>query len=75
MRVIFVNGTRLRPDQRSRLLGSKVFVWCDDPNATTEREMVAPVRARLPIMAQHLWRGADTPYADFARRVGMVGLP
>ncbi|WP_169814875.1 beta-N-acetylhexosaminidase [Nocardia crassostreae] len=72
---LFVNGTRLRPDQRARLLGSKVFVWCDDPNAKTELEMIAPVRARLPIMAQQLWRGTDTPYPDFTRRVGAVGLP
>lgn len=73
---LFVNGTRLRPDQRSRLLGSKLYVWCDDPIAMTEQQMIAPIHARLPIMAQQLWSGTrDIGYAEFVDRVRNVGDP
>ncbi|MCU1645976.1 MAG: glycoside hydrolase [Nocardia sp.] len=73
---LFVNGTRLRPDQRGQLLGSKLFVWADDPYAMTEQQMVDPVRARLPIMAQQLWAGTKgTSYPVFADQVRAVGIP
>lgn len=73
---LFVNGTRLRADQRDRLLGSKLFVWADDPNAMTEQQMVDPVRARLPIMAQQLWAGTKgNPYPVFVDQVRAVGNP
>ncbi|WP_067700681.1 beta-N-acetylhexosaminidase [Nocardia jejuensis] len=73
---LFVNGTRLRADQRDRLLGSKLHVWCDDPTAMTEQQMVGPVRERLPIMAQQLWSGTGgVAYAEFADRVRTVGVP
>lgn len=73
---LFVNGTRLRADQRSRLLGAKLFIFADDPNALTEQQMVAPVLARLPIMAQQLWAGTKSmAQAEFTDRVRAVGLP
>ncbi|MEV6774293.1 family 20 glycosylhydrolase [Nocardia sp. NPDC051030] len=73
---LFVNGTRLRADQSARLLGSKLSVWCDDPNAMTEAQMIAPIRARLPIMAQQLWSGTRAfGYPEFTDRVRATGLP
>ncbi|NNH74828.1 family 20 glycosylhydrolase [Nocardia uniformis] len=73
---LFVNGTRLRPDQRSQLLGSKLYVWCDDPTAMTEQQMVGPIQARLPIMAQQLWSGTGgVGYDEFTDRVRAVGSP
>ncbi|WP_327142529.1 beta-N-acetylhexosaminidase [Nocardia sp. NBC_01327] len=73
---LFVNGTRLRADQRDRLLGAKLSVWADDPNALTEQQMVDPVRARVPIMAQQLWAGTGgIPYPQFTERVRSVGTP
>ncbi|WP_280409631.1 beta-N-acetylhexosaminidase [Nocardia brasiliensis] len=73
---LFVNGSRLRPDQRAHLLGSKLHVWCDDPTAMTEEQMIAPVRERLPIMAQQLWSGTgNVGYLDFTERVRVLGVP
>ncbi|MGW4244638.1 family 20 glycosylhydrolase [Nocardia sp. NPDC004722] len=73
---LFVTGSRLRPDQRDRLLGSALNVWCDDPSALTEDQMVGSIRARLPIMAQQLWSGTGgLGYGEFADRVRAVGLP
>ncbi|MFI6867925.1 glycoside hydrolase family 20 protein [Nocardia sp. NPDC050406] len=73
---LFVNGTRLRPDQRDQLLGSKLYVWCDDPTAMTEQQMIGPIRARLPIMAQQLWSGTrDIAYPEFTDRVRTVATP
>ncbi|MEV6217433.1 glycoside hydrolase family 20 protein [Nocardia sp. NPDC051833] len=71
---LFVNGTRLRPDQRAQLLGSKLHVWADDPTTMTEQQMVAPVAARLPVMAQQLWTGTGgLGYGVFTDRVRAVG--
>ncbi|MFC9894596.1 family 20 glycosylhydrolase [Nocardia sp. NPDC127579] len=74
---LFVNGTRLRPEQRSRLTGSKLHIWCDDPTAMTEEQMVPSIRARLPIMAQQLWARppAGLTYSGFADHVRVVGVP
>ncbi|WP_228566025.1 glycoside hydrolase family 20 protein [Nocardia sp. SYP-A9097] len=73
---LFVNGTRLRPDQRGQLLGSKLFIFADDPFAKTEQEIVEPVHTRLPIMAQQLWAGTKSiGYGEFTGEVRMVGLP
>ncbi|MFE3190773.1 family 20 glycosylhydrolase [Nocardia sp. NPDC059240] len=73
---LFVNGSRLRPDQRDHLLGSALNIWCDDPTALTEDQMVAPIRARLPIMSQQLWSGtAGLGYSEFTDRVRTAGLP
>ncbi|MFD4440062.1 family 20 glycosylhydrolase [Nocardia sp. NPDC058519] len=73
---LFVNGTRLRQDQRERLLGSKLHVWCDDPTVMTEEQMVSPVRERLPVMAQQLWAGTGgAAYPEFVARVRMLGTP
>ncbi|MFC9473375.1 family 20 glycosylhydrolase [Nocardia sp. NPDC056952] len=73
---LFVNGTRLRPDQRERLLGSKLHVWCDDPTTMTEQQMVEPVAARLPVMAQQLWTGTGgRSYPEFANRARALTPP
>ncbi|MFE6860349.1 family 20 glycosylhydrolase [Nocardia sp. NPDC057668] len=71
---LFVNGQRLPDSDLPLLRGSMVFLWCDDPDAMTPGELIAPVRARLPIMAQHLWSGASgVPYAEFVNRAAAVG--
>ncbi|MBL1075815.1 beta-N-acetylhexosaminidase [Nocardia sp. 2] len=73
---LFVDGSRLRPDQRAMLTGSKLHVWCDDPTAMTEEQMVGPIRARLPIMAQQLWSGTGgAGYPEFTEYVRAVGIP
>ncbi|MFB7721879.1 glycoside hydrolase family 20 protein [Nocardia sp. NPDC056100] len=73
---LFVNGTRLRPDQQSQLLGAKLCIWADDPTTMTEQQMIAPVLTRLPIMAQQLWSGTkNIEYGEFTSAVRTVGLP
>ncbi|WP_068021414.1 beta-N-acetylhexosaminidase [Nocardia mexicana] len=73
---VFVTGARLRPDQRSRLLGAKLHIFCDDPTAMTEQQITAPVQERLPILAQQLWSGTDgIAYPDFTTRVRTTALP
>ncbi|QLY32186.1 family 20 glycosylhydrolase [Nocardia huaxiensis] len=74
---LFVNGVRLRAEQRSALTGSKLHVWCDDPTAMTEEQMVGPIRTRLPIMAQQLWSGTGglLTYPEFTEHVRILGVP
>lgn len=73
---LFVNGERLPESERHRLRGSMVFLWCDDPNAMSPAELVDPLRARLPVMAQRLWSGAGgVSYPEFLARANAVGWP
>ncbi|MFI1912048.1 family 20 glycosylhydrolase [Nocardia sp. NPDC020380] len=73
---LFVDGQRLPEAERSLLRGSMLFLWCDDPNALSPEQIVAPVRERLPIMAQQLWSGTGgISYPDFRSRTGAVGWP
>ncbi|MEV6098266.1 hypothetical protein [Nocardia sp. NPDC051981] len=53
-----------------------LFLWCDDPAALTPEQIVAPLRARLPVMAQQLWAGTGgIGYTDFLGRASAVGWP
>ncbi|MFJ4652726.1 family 20 glycosylhydrolase [Nocardia sp. NPDC088792] len=73
---LFVDGQRLPEADRPLLRGSMLFLWCDDPNALSPEQIVAPVRERLPIMAQQLWSGTGgISYPDFRSRTGTVGWP
>ncbi|WP_280269154.1 family 20 glycosylhydrolase [Nocardia wallacei] len=73
---VFVTGARLRPDQHSRLRGAKLHIFCDDPTAMTEQQITAPLRERLPILAQRLWSGTSgTDYRAFTAGVRATGLP
>lgn len=73
---LFVNGQRLPDSDRSLLRGSMLFIWCDDPTVLSPAQIVDPLRARLPIMAQQLWSGTGgIGYPDFLDRVHTVGWP
>lgn len=73
---LFVDGQRLPAADRRLLRGSMLFLWCDDPRALSPEQIVAPVRERLPIMAQQLWSGTGgISYADFRSRTAAVGWP
>ncbi|MFE5284689.1 family 20 glycosylhydrolase [Nocardia sp. NPDC056611] len=51
---IFVDLSTLPAASRSQLIGSGVFVWCDDPTAMTPDEISGPLSERLVIMADKL---------------------
>lgn len=71
-----MNGQRLPDSDRSLLRGSMLFIWCDDPTVLSPAQIVDPLRARLPIMAQQLWSGTGgIGYPDFLDRVHTVGWP
>ncbi|WP_436499492.1 family 20 glycosylhydrolase [Actinokineospora sp. HUAS TT18] len=53
---LFVDGTRLSDAERPYNLGSKLHVFCDDPNALTEEQIAQEIHYRLRVMAQHTWR-------------------
>lgn len=73
---LFVNGQRLPESDRRLLRGSMVFLWCDDPTVMTPDQIVGPLRARLPVMAQHLWTGMNgISYPELVRRTNSAGLP
>ncbi|MGW4121211.1 family 20 glycosylhydrolase [Nocardia sp. NPDC004711] len=73
---LFVNGQRLPDSDRPLLRGSMLFLWCDDPAALAPEQIVAPLRARLPVMAQQLWAGTGgIGYPDFLGRASAVGWP
>ncbi|WP_162958143.1 family 20 glycosylhydrolase [Nocardia yunnanensis] len=73
---LFVDGQRLPEPERSLLRGSMLFLWCDDPAALTPDQIVPPLLARLPIMAQQLWSGTGgLAYPEFVARTAAVAWP
>lgn len=77
---LFVNGTvqfpaeTVAPDQ-ARNLGSKLHVWCDDPEAETLEQIAEGIAPRLRVIAQKTW---DSPllvpdYAAFGAVMDAVG--
>ncbi|MGW2665031.1 family 20 glycosylhydrolase [Nocardia tengchongensis] len=51
---LFVDLSTLPESSRPQLIGSGIFVWCDDPTAMTPDEISAPLSERLAIMAGKL---------------------
>ncbi|MFI9510417.1 family 20 glycosylhydrolase [Nocardia sp. NPDC052566] len=72
---VFVDGTRLPPEQLAHHLGAGLLVWCDDPTAQTPQQISVSITMPLAVQAQLTWRGARAGgYAEFADRVAAVGL-
>lgn len=71
---VFVDGTRLSDAERPRNLGSKISLWCDDPNAADEAELAEVLRPRLRVLAQLTW-GSPKPllYLAFLPVMHTVG--
>jgi hexosaminidase len=72
---VFVDATTLTVAERTRNLGSRVHVWCDNPNARTEAEIATAIDPRLRVMAQHTW-GSPKPaplYLMFQPLINAVG--
>ncbi|MGH3862163.1 beta-N-acetylhexosaminidase [Actinokineospora sp.] len=71
---VFVDGSRLDSTERAANLGSKVSLWCDDPNAATEAELATVLHPRLRVLAQLTW-GSPKPllYSAFLPVMHTVG--
>jgi hexosaminidase len=71
---IFVDGSRLSTAERASNLGSKVSLWCDDPNAASEGQLAAVLHDRLRVLSQHTW-GSPKPllYLAFRPAIRAVG--
>jgi hexosaminidase len=59
------------------LMGSKIAIFNDGPDAATEGETATGVAPRLRSMAQRTWGTADLvgTYAEFVTLIGQVGDP
>ncbi|MBV8931028.1 MAG: hypothetical protein JOZ47_16480 [Kutzneria sp.] len=54
---IFDGGHTLSPESQSANLGSKLHVWCDEPDAVTEQQIAADIAAPLRDLAHLAWSG------------------
>lgn len=73
---LFVDGTRLTPDQNTHNLGSGLFVWCDDPTVQTPDRIAASVSMPLKVTAQQTWGPPQAgSYLEFAALADAVGEP
>ncbi|MFI9401460.1 family 20 glycosylhydrolase [Nocardia sp. NPDC052316] len=73
---LFVDGTRLTPEQNARNLGSGLFVWCDDPTVQTPDRIAAAVTMPLRVTAQQTWGPPQAiSYPEFAALADAVGEP
>ncbi|MGH3715834.1 MAG: family 20 glycosylhydrolase [Micromonosporaceae bacterium] len=72
----FVDGTRLTDATKARNLGSRVALWCDEPNTHTEAQLATVLRERLRVMAQQTWGSRKPPaYLAFIPVMQAVGDP
>ncbi|MEV2219124.1 hypothetical protein AB0E01_04525 [Nocardia vinacea] len=63
---LFVDGTRLTPEQNASSLGSGLYVWCDDPIAQTPAQLATSITMPLRVMAQKTWGPAiPATYLEF----------
>ncbi|AKU15426.1 beta-N-acetylhexosaminidase [Luteipulveratus mongoliensis] len=69
-----VDGSRLRPEDESKNLGSRLALWCDDPAPQTETQIEEALFHRLQVMAQKTL-GTKHPwlYASFITNINAVG--
>lgn len=73
---LFVDGTRLSPEQNARNRGSGLFVWCDDPTVQTPQQISASIALPLQVMAQQTWgAGGAGGFPEFAARAAAIGEP
>lgn len=71
---VFYPPSTVDPDEPN-LLGSKLNVWSDRPDAETEDEVAANIAPRLRVIAQKTWNSARLTenYADFQPVMQAVG--
>ncbi|WP_082032238.1 family 20 glycosylhydrolase [Nocardia vulneris] len=73
---LFVDGSRLDPQQSTHHLGSGLFVWCDDPTVRTPEQIAAAITMPLRVMAQQTWGAPQAgSYPEFAALGDAVGEP
>ncbi|MFI7671839.1 family 20 glycosylhydrolase [Nocardia sp. NPDC049526] len=73
---LFVDGTRLTPDQSASNLGSGLYVWCDTPTAQTPAQIATSITMPLRVMAQKTWGPAKpATYLEFAALADVVAEP
>ena len=65
---------RVAPDDPG-VLGSKLHVWNDEPDAQTEEQIAAGIAPRLRVLAQKTWNSPrlTATYADFLPVAAAVG--
>ncbi|WP_051105156.1 family 20 glycosylhydrolase [Catelliglobosispora koreensis] len=59
---LFQGGTTI--NNTSRNTGSRVHVWCDNPNAETEDQIAGGIKYTLRVLAQQTW-GSPKPAATY----------
>lgn len=59
----------------ARNLGSKLHVWCDNPNAETEDQIAGGIFLSLRVLAQQTWDSPKLvqPYGDFSPIAATIG--
>ncbi|MFQ6330513.1 family 20 glycosylhydrolase [Nocardia sp. CWNU-33] len=73
---VFVDGSRLTPQQNAGNLGSGLFVWCDDPTVRTPAQIAVSITMPLRVMAQKTWGPARAgSYLEFAALSDAVAEP
>lgn len=73
---LFIDGSRLDPQQSANHLGSGLFVWCDDPTVRTPDEIAAAITEPLRVMAQQTWGAPQAgSYPEFAALGAEIGEP
>lgn len=73
---LFVDGTRLAPQQNTSNLGSGLYVWCDDPTARTPAQIAVAITMPLRVMAQKTWGPPKSgSYPEFVALSDQVAEP
>ncbi|MEV0289931.1 family 20 glycosylhydrolase [Kribbella sp. NPDC050820] len=72
---LFQGGQAITEASKSKNLGSKLHVWCDNPDVATEARIASDIKQGLRMLAQQTWGSPKlvTPWSNFVSAINTIG--
>ncbi|HVK22397.1 MAG TPA: family 20 glycosylhydrolase [Actinokineospora sp.] len=72
---LFQGTQTITAASRSKNLGTKLHVWCDNPNVVTQDRIASDIRDGLRMVAQQTWGSPklSTPWSNFISVINTIG--
>ncbi len=72
---LFEGNQTITRASKAKNLGSKIHVWCDNPEAATEERIASDIKQGLRMLAQQTWGSPKpvTPWTNFVPVINAIG--
>ncbi|MGW8766793.1 family 20 glycosylhydrolase [Streptomyces sp. NPDC055815] len=72
---LFQGDQSITNASKSKNLGSKIHVWCDNPEVATEERVASDIKQGLRMLAQQTWGSPKlvTPWSNFVPVINTIG--